>query len=379
VRTATRRFEGGTRIQWLRVATVAACAAVSMSALVATSCDGNFEAPCQYPYMTCSNNNGGAGNGGSGGGTNSNNNNSGCETNILTDPSNCGVCGNPCSGTESCLQGKCVSGSGSGSGSCPNGVGCGCSPGFASCKTPSACETSISTDANNCGQCGHVCSSGSCILGSCSGSGSCPPGETPCNTCTNVSSDPSNCGRCGNVCSSTPGSSGVCMNGFCSSVTPPVDAGNECVAMCSELQACDTSNAALTGLCSNLCATNSQTFAACAGVPPSDCNGLAACAWQPFYVLICGGVGGGPTGGGTCNSSITCEATTCAGNQSCVCGCITQAAPSVAFALLDFDVCVQASETGTCAGACSGGIATSACMSCAESACSSELNSCLSK
>lgn len=85
-------------------------------------------------------------------------------SNSQTDPNNCGSCGHKCS-TGCCHAGTCVS---------PN----------------------YQTDPNNCGKCGNVCSTGCCHAGAC--------------VSPNYQTDPSNCGRCGNVCPT-----GCCRNGSC--------------------------------------------------------------------------------------------------------------------------------------------------------------------
>jgi hypothetical protein len=46
-------------------------------------------------------------------------------------------------------------------------LACQCSTGFADCTADAGCETDITTDAQNCGGCGAVCASGSCVAGVC--------------------------------------------------------------------------------------------------------------------------------------------------------------------------------------------------------------------
>jgi hypothetical protein len=74
-----------------------------------------------------------------------------------------------------------------------------CGPGQAVCDASGACFD-LTSDPNNCGACGNVCASGSCVAGQCQ------PASTPtctaaCNgVCTDLTSDPNNCGACGNAC-----------------------------------------------------------------------------------------------------------------------------------------------------------------------------------
>jgi hypothetical protein len=77
----------------------------------------------------------------------------GCETNVLSDPTNCGACGNSCGPAGICVQASCAC-------SCPAGlVVCGSSP--CSC-------VDIATDPAHCGACDTPCPAGAqCIAGLC--------------------------------------------------------------------------------------------------------------------------------------------------------------------------------------------------------------------
>ncbi|MCF7907099.1 DUF5057 domain-containing protein [Patescibacteria group bacterium] len=87
--------------------------------------------------------------------------NTGCGTNLLLDPENCGECDNSCSDNQTCQSGECV-----------------CLPGYADCNgDPSdGCEASLNS-TDHCGYCGNDCPSGyDCLNGSCSRPGSCGDG-----------------------------------------------------------------------------------------------------------------------------------------------------------------------------------------------------------
>lgn len=77
--------------------------------------------------------------------------------NLLTDPANCGGCGNTCAQNESCVQGDCV---------CQGANRLLCS---------GVC-IDLATNANNCGACGFVCESGECVNGACT----CAGGQSQC-------------------------------------------------------------------------------------------------------------------------------------------------------------------------------------------------------
>ena len=75
----------------------------------------------------------------------------GCETHVLTSTANCGACGTPCilpNATTACVNGTCQIAA--------------CNSGFADCDGNAAngCETNLLTDVSNCGSCGQSASDG---------------------------------------------------------------------------------------------------------------------------------------------------------------------------------------------------------------------------
>jgi hypothetical protein len=149
----------------------------------------------------------------------------GCEINIQTNTSNCGVCGTDCGAlpnvnSTSCSGGSCVINT--------------CDPGFADCDgvVGNGCEVNTQTNTGNCGVCGNncgalpnvnstSCSVGACVVNTCdSGYGDCDgTASTGCEVNTQTNNE--NCGGCGNNCSALPNvfstscSVGACVINSC--------------------------------------------------------------------------------------------------------------------------------------------------------------------
>jgi hypothetical protein len=136
-------------------------------------------------------------------------------TNLSSDAGNCGGCGHACPAGIVCQNGVC----GGGQITCPSPA--------KTCTdqvTGKVYCADIQHDPGNCGACGSVCPSNAiCTAGACQGgSGSSPglaacPGATGAPMCTSLLSDPSNCGACGTVCPA--GQS--CFSGQCGTAPPP--------------------------------------------------------------------------------------------------------------------------------------------------------------
>lgn len=124
----------------------------------------------------------------------------GCETSLKTDAQNCGACGKVCVKGDNATS-VCVDGQ----------CVAVCQTGYASCDSTAdnGCEVATSTDTFHCGYCGHTCPDGPSELAACQ-SGvctlACQGSRRDCNLVAgdgceiDVSSDPQNCGSCGKVC-----------------------------------------------------------------------------------------------------------------------------------------------------------------------------------
>ncbi|GAA6038883.1 hypothetical protein JCM8097_000551 [Rhodosporidiobolus ruineniae] len=187
--------------------------------------------------------------------------------NTLTDVNNCGAVGNVCSssyangGAGSCQNGKCVAS---------------CNSGFAWDSTLSYCRD-VSSDANNCGAIGYVCSAtnglAKCSAGRCSVQ-SCSSGYKLVNgvcSAIDLTSDPNNCGSIGKVCPSSyaNGGSSSCVAGVCSATCNSGFAFDTAYGYCRDVRS-DVSNCgavgkvcALTGASSQACSSGTCVATAC--------------------------------------------------------------------------------------------------------------------
>ncbi|MBI5534012.1 MAG: hypothetical protein HY898_14925 [Deltaproteobacteria bacterium] len=135
----------------------------------------------------------------------------GCEVNTDGDPTACGGCTNVCSAapnsTAICTSGQC-------------GIQCDALFGDCNQVASDGCEVDLDTSTSHCGVCDHACAlphaivqcvSGTCQLSACDAQyGDC--NTAPADGCeTILSNDKWNCGTCGNHCSGGK----QCVNGTC--------------------------------------------------------------------------------------------------------------------------------------------------------------------
>lgn len=192
-----------------------------------------------------------------------------CETNLLTSPRNCGMCGTVCElphAVSACGGGMCQIQE--------------CTPPWERCNTliPDGCETNLSTDPMNCGGCGMECPA---INGTpkCTGSAcdiDCAPGFDNCdklagNGCESpVNDDVNNCGACDNVCPFDEDETPNCVDGECG------------VTRCEEgLGDCDGD-----GECETDLTTDVNHCGRCGG-PCNVSRGTAACENRQCVVVEC--------------------------------------------------------------------------------------------
>lgn len=157
--------------------------------------------------------------------------------------------------------------------------------------------TSVLTDPHNCGGCGVVCSSGSCVAGQCQegsmhAATACGPLQANCDgTCKYLQSDENNCGSCGNVCPDGY----QCCSGLC---IPECRFGETCI----------------NGWCRNTSSDPSycgETWERCEGGWPACCNGTCADFFEDE--MNCGECGFACGSGETCcRGSETVRALRCA-------------------------------------------------------------------
>lgn len=134
----------------------------------------------------------------------------GCEANLLNDPANCGGCAAPCNAFEACQNGQCVL-------DCPNNMGdCDGDP-------SNGCETPLNT-TTNCGFCGDACnlanatatcSAGMCTIQACNGGFDDCDGMDANGCEADLQSSVLTCGSCNNACPNGPNGTTVCNSGQC--------------------------------------------------------------------------------------------------------------------------------------------------------------------
>lgn len=195
----------------------------------------------------------------------------GCEVDTRTSVDHCGMCRNACparpNATATCAGGMC---------------GLNCNPGFADCDrvATNGCEADLRSSPTQCGMCGMACPSGPNSVPVCRSSVcaiQCAVGFADCdgdasNGCeVNIRTSATNCGACRVVCPGGPNGTPVCTAGTC---------GIVCRAPYGNCDSFDgngcetdlTSSPTHCGLCETSCPVPANTTATCtAGTCGTTC------------------------------------------------------------------------------------------------------------
>lgn len=257
-----------------------------------------------------------------------------------TTASNCGGCGTTCAGDGGTPV--CAAGQDGGAYSCASGC-----PAGANTRCSGGC-VDTGSDTNNCGTCGHACTTNvpnakpACALGACSFT--CGTGYSLCNAaCANFTNDPNNCGGCGSAFACAGGM--TCQNGHCSTscrIASDCPAGyacngSTCTTSCSQSQTCNggccAGGTCVVGSAAAACGTNGGACTDCAtqannnacvgGIcgcaTASDCAALNACSMAIHLCQqLCGGANTGCNGG--CCSNLSTGGQCEPGNVDTQCG-----------------------------------------------------------
>ncbi len=194
----------------------------------------------------------------------------------LNDPVHCGSCGHDCTSlshvavTPTCVAGACTLMPGS------------CVTGYAHCSTnpDDGCEVNV-TQPTNCGGCGNACpataplcsttarravSADSGLVSSAAAYACVPSCVAPASTlcgqqCVDTTSDPNNCGGCTTTCPLGANAQATCTVGQCGYVCDQAfhDCGGQCVD--------DASPATCGAACASCAAPASNGMATCSGAP----------------------------------------------------------------------------------------------------------------
>ncbi len=329
--------------------------------------------------------------------------------NLNSDSTGCGACGTTCDATGQCINGVC------GPGPCEAGRGeCNANP-------EDGCETDLTSNPINCGRCRAVCASGMCSGGMCT-STECPDGYADCNqreedlceaslstiehcqtcgkqcnedngvaSCTSsgcaiacddgfgdcdddadtgcevdLMDDADNCGECGNVCENDHGNS-RCVDGEC---VPSCSSGyDDCDG--DPQNGCETdlgSSLDDCGACGDECAPPNATGACVDGVCEATCeDGFADCNGQvddgceadlsaPETCGDCNHVCSANGGVPVCNDDKTCGITCNQGSADCINGVLDGCETNTNVSIVHCGMCGRMCPSAVGVPACNDGV-----------------------
>jgi hypothetical protein len=167
-------------------------------------------------------------------------------------------------------------------------------------------------------------------------------------------------------------SDGVAPNDASGTTDASLDGAEICAQACTALE--QNCGAVHVDACPSACAASQVGVACLAGVAPTDCNGLAMCAFKGYAAADCPGGGGIPHGTSRCGAALACEGNCNATGspESCTCQCIAELDPQFAILLYLNNEC--AGEL--CAGPCSPSGSTPACNGCTQTTCGAPNTAC---
>jgi len=300
-------------------------------------------------------------------------------TDVASNNTHCGRCGNTCLATQTCRAGACadeppcpaaqqrcrdacvdtgsdVANCGACGNACPSGQACSggaCAPRPTCPADQTACGSACvdpRTDGSHCGACGAACPAGqSCQAGACRVPILCPAGQSPCGgACVDTSTDLAHCGACGTRCAMGQ----VCADGTCRMMdctAGQLRCGAACVATDTDEANC--------GVCGRACAAGQTcTAGVCAGAitcPAGQTRCSEACASTAADPLNCGACGR------PCPTGNTCAAGACvAPRPACPTG-QTDCAPA-APAPGCVNLATSATNCGACGRTCPSGLTCAA-------------------
>ena len=249
-------------------------------------------------------------------------------TDVMADPMNCGLCGSPCFGSQTCVGGSCTTPS------CATGIpsqACALVDGGAgNCCGGGCVDPNGQIDPMNCGGCGNVCPTGSTCqpaAGGCADDGGnqvsgcgagCPAGTTCSITGSFCVAD--SCADGGSFCQLGNGGLGVCCGGSCTNIYDSPGSCGGCGNACPAGELCYGGSCAHPVACSG----NSQGGSCATDGGGGTCCG-ATCANLYDDPQNCGGCGlVCPTGSGcvqgacvAATGSQNCGPTTCPAGSTC--------------------------------------------------------------
>ena len=289
-----------------------------------------------------------------------------CETDLSSDPNNCGGCNIACDGGQTCVNSSCEGGA------CTDQeiqdlqsclVGCDSASDPLTCQT--TCLGQVSGTCAQAVQLLGVCSVNSgcpvnqpsdllslCVFQNCSTQWedafgdfqpSCPSGQTQCGSqCVDLNSDEANCGQCGRTC----GSNEVCSGGACQVQCLPGESNcsGQCVDTNSDPNNCGGCNVACGGdeSCNNgVCESNNSCVPGTAcdadgdGCTQDTCDFTGTCVVGP--PVVCSGDGNSCTqavcqsqgsNSFVCNNQTLPDGTACDNNGVCQNGSCQPSCPA---------------------------------------------------